>query len=220
MDDPGGHSGVAEAAQGDIGWRWYLALVLGFLILVAMTLAVAWAPDLHSAAQRIREPGGMWFGRTWPGWFTTSAWSVTAVLAVVQLFALAVIYGHALMASVRRLYWCAHRRRAVRRWRPIAATAGIGPVRRWLALRAGTNEPTKRSIRRLWSARTPRWFGRGLFLLGFVATLGAWVYMGADLTSTPSDLFIFVLVAHVYLSDDRAPSVFVSRTVGRHVKAD
>ncbi|BDH57924.1 hypothetical protein MTP03_28630 [Tsukamurella sp. PLM1] len=195
--------------------RWFAILV----VLLAACYALIFAPELHAAGRRIHG-GGMWFGRAWPAWLAAGVWVVTGVLALVQLLFLAVLYGYALMASVRRLYWCAHRRRAVRRWRPIAAAAGIGPVRRWLALRAGTNEPTKKSIRRLWTARTPRWLGRGLFLLGVVGTLGAWIGMGADLTSMPSGLFIFVLVAHAYLSDERAPSVFVSRTVGRHAKAD
>ncbi|BDD82206.1 hypothetical protein TPB0596_19690 [Tsukamurella pulmonis] len=147
-------------------------------------------------------------------------WWNTAVLGSVHLLALAVTYGYALMASVRRLYWCTHRLRAVRRWRPIAAAAGIGPVRRWAALRAGTNDSTKKSIRRLWAARTPPWLGRGLFLIGVVATLGPWVAAGADLTSTPSGLVIFVFVALIYLSDERAPSVFAPRTADGGAKAE
>ena len=208
------------AAGGAGGWRWVVVLLFGLLLLVVAILALAWAPDLHRAAGRIREPGATWLGRAWPGWFTAGMWWMTAALALGQLLALATVYGFALMASVRRLYWCAHRRRAVRRWRPIAAAAGIGPVRRWMALRIGTNAPTKKSIRRLWAARTPSWLGLGLFVIGFVATLGAWVSMGADLTSMPSGIFVFVLVVLVYLSDERAPSVFVSRTVGRHAKAE
>ncbi len=161
-----------------------------------------------------------WTNRRSAGWFAAGMWWVTAALSVMQLLVLAGVYGYALMASVRRLYWCAQRRRAVRRWRPIAAAAGIGRARRWRALRIGTNAATQASIRRLWKARTPGWLGRGLFLIGFSATIAAWVDMGASLTELPSGLVTFVLVAFVVLDTERAPSVFTSPAVGRHAKAE
>ncbi|KXO90730.1 hypothetical protein [Tsukamurella pseudospumae] len=194
-------------------------LVLFLVVLLVVAYVLIYAPELHDLARRIREPGATWFGRTLPGWFTFALWLSTGALAVAQLLFLAALYGYALTASGRRLYWCAHRRRAVRRWRPIAAAAGLGPVRRWMALRAGTNGPTKASIRRLWTARTPAWLGRGLFAFGFAATIAVWVDMGASLTALPSGA-VYVLLAFVYLGDARAPSVFVSPTVGRHAKAE
>ncbi len=197
-----------------------LKLLLLLIAMLVVAYVLIYAPEIHHLARRVRQPGATWFGWTWPGWFTAALWWVTAALAAAQLLFLAGLYGYALMASVRRLYWCAHRRRAVRRWRPIAAAAGLGPVRRWMALRIGTNEPTKKSIRRLWAARTPAWLGRGLFVVGFAATFAVWLNMGADLTSLPSGMVVLVLVAFVYLSDERAPSVFVSQTAGRHAKAD
>ncbi|WP_133298723.1 hypothetical protein [Tsukamurella pulmonis] len=197
-----------------------LSLAALLLALLVAVFVVIYAPELHEASRRIREPGGRWFGREWPAWLAVCLWLVTGVLAAGHLVVVAVIYGYALMASVRRLFWCTHRLRAVRRWRPIAAAAGIGPVRRWAALRAGTNDSTKRSIRRLWAARTPPWLGRGLFLIGVVATLGPWVAAGADLTSTPSGLVIFVFVALIYLSDERAPSVFAPHTADGGAKAE
>ncbi|KXP14466.1 hypothetical protein [Tsukamurella pseudospumae] len=195
-------------------------LVLFLVVLLLAAYVLIYAPELHDLARRIREPGATWFGRTWPGWFTTALWLSTGALAVAQLLFLAGLYGYALMASVRRLYWCAHRRRAVRRWRPIAAAAGLGPVRRWMALRIGTNAPAKASVRRLWAARTPPWLGRGLVVFGFAATIAVWVNMGAALTSLPSGIVVFVLVVFVYLGDERAPSVFASPTVGRHAEAE
>ncbi|ADG79144.1 putative protein OS=Tsukamurella paurometabola (strain ATCC 8368 / DSM / CCUG 35730 /CIP 100753 / JCM 10117 / KCTC 9821 / NBRC 16120 / NCIMB 702349/ NCTC 13040) OX=521096 GN=Tpau_2541 PE=4 SV=1 [Tsukamurella paurometabola] len=195
---------MSEPESGSASRRGCLAAVSAVVAALLLWVLVVFSPDLYGRFRAGESAADRWLA------------VATGAFAAFQLFFLATAYGYAAMASVRRLYWCAHRRKAVKRWRRIAWAAGIGPVRRWAALRAGTNAPTKQSIKRLWKARTPAWLGRGLFLLGFAATIGAWVDMGADLADPPIGIFGFVILALVVLGDDRTPSVFESTTLGKH----
>ncbi|MDP0399388.1 hypothetical protein [Tsukamurella strandjordii] len=195
---------MSEPETGSAGRRGCLGAVVVVVAALLLCVLVVFSPDLYGRFRAGDSAADRWLA------------VATGAFAAIQLLILATAYGYAVMASVRRLYWCAHRRKAVKRWRRIARAAGIGPVRRWAALRAGTNAPTKQSIKRLWKARTPAWLGRGLFLLGFACSIGAWVDMGADLADPPIGMFSFVILALVVLSDDRAPSVFESPTLGKH----
>ncbi|WP_019204353.1 hypothetical protein [Tsukamurella sp. 1534] len=202
----GGDAGGAGRTGGGTAHlsRWAAGIACAVVLLVVCAL-VGFGPAMYGAVSVDSSPNRV-------------AVVLAAVFASLHLLLAVAVSGWGALAAVRRIHWCVHRRRAVRRWSVIARSGGFDWSRTALALFAGTNDPTKRSIRRLWRARVPRWQRSLPFLGGAGATLGLWAVTGARLSDPPVMQAYVLFAAALVYGGTRAPSVFESSAVGRHAR--